>query len=307
LAEGREIGRKRTLRNEGTLVVCLSQSAIRSDSESVLVGIAQGLLCAIPESVFLMINSYSLHCDASGGHDHGFIVVAGYLSTFEKWLVFMKEWNILLGTYNVPYFHMMEFAQSKGPFTTWKGDEPRRVAFLSKAAGIIREHVERSYATLVEYDGFSKIAARYPLKEIAGNPYSLAARTCAARASEYIHDPTMDVAYIFEDGDEGKGELLRVMHRDGYSAPIFRPSRNQVINGKAVKGLVTLQAADFAAYELRKVFRDDPNCERWPIERYRKSLAVLAEIPGELADWGHYGELELVEMCKKINAKRQGK
>ena len=73
-----------------------------------------------------------------------------------------------------------------------------------------------------------------------------------------------------------------------------------------VRGLVTLQAADFASYELRKVFRDDP-CEQWPTERYRKSLAALAEIPGELADWGRYGEKELAEMCKKIGAKRQGK
>ncbi len=51
-----------------------------------------------------MISSYSLYCDAAGGKDHGFIVVAGYLSTYEKWLAFNREWNILIAAYDLRTF-----------------------------------------------------------------------------------------------------------------------------------------------------------------------------------------------------------
>ena len=246
-----------------------------------------------------MISSYSLYCDAAGGKDHGFIVVAGYLSTYEKWLAFNREWNLLLGAYDLPYFHMKEFAQSKGPFVRWK-DENRRAAFLSRAAGTIKNHVLRSFACLAEFDVFAKVCEDHSLKELAGCPYALAARSCVAKAGNCLEGAGSDVSYIFEDGDEGRGELMRIMERDGYPAPIFRPSRDRVKNGRLVRGLVPLQAADFAAYEIRKHIVDDP-AELWPIEKYRKSIAALARVPSAGSDdWGRFREQELISLCEKL-------
>jgi hypothetical protein len=73
-----------------------SQSAFVCDSNSALVGLAQALQCASSEAIFAMMNPYTLYCDAAGGKNHGFIVVAGYLSTFVKWMAFTAEWNLLL-------------------------------------------------------------------------------------------------------------------------------------------------------------------------------------------------------------------
>jgi hypothetical protein len=80
------------------------------------------------------MSSYYLYCDAGGGKDHGFIVVAGYLSTFDRWGAFTKEWNELLARFDIPYFHMKKFSQFKAPFDTepWK-DEKRRARFLGSA------------------------------------------------------------------------------------------------------------------------------------------------------------------------------
>jgi hypothetical protein len=103
---------------------------------------------------------------------------------------------------------------------------------------------------------------------------------------------------VFDDGDEGKGELMRILERDGYPLPIFRPSRDQVNkHGQKIRGVVPLQAADFAAYEMRKVFKDDPT-ESWPLDRYRKSLRALAQVVSEDEDWGRWKERDLVELCK---------
>jgi hypothetical protein len=124
-----------------------SHSAIIG-SESVLIGLAQALFCE-PDSLFAMISSYSLYCDAAGGKDHGFIVVAGYLSTYEKWLAFNREWNILLGTVDLPYFHMKEFAQSRGPFADWKDDErgSSRDTFCGRSRVLLSSKYTRRWAS----------------------------------------------------------------------------------------------------------------------------------------------------------------
>jgi hypothetical protein len=237
--------------------------------------LADSIGCSSPEDVYAMIDSYALYCDAAGGEDHGFIVVAGYLSTLSKWRDFAEDWKYLLATYDLPYFHMKEFAQSKGPFVSWKDDEPKRARFLSKAAMIIQQNVQRGFAHMVEFDLFNRLDKRFCLTEHLGCPYSLAAMSCAARARKILR--RNDVTYIFEDGDKGKGYLMRLMEAEGFPAPVFRPSRDQKRKHGIVKGVIQLQAADFAAYELRKVFKDDPN-EVWPLEKYRKSLHALSQV-----------------------------
>jgi hypothetical protein len=245
-----------------------------------------------------MMSAYSLYCDAAGGEDHGFIVVAGYLSNCDKWQMFEEEWKILLAENGLPYFHMKEFAQSKGPFANWKDDEDRRASFLSKAAQIIKNRVLRSFACLVEFSVFDSVAARYPLKDLAGNPYALAGRSCVAKAGNSLEGVGSDVTYVFEDGDKGKGELMRIMERDGYPLPVFRPSRDRIVKGNLIRGVIPLQAADFAAYEIRKHISEDPE-ELKPLEKYRKSIAALAGIPSSASDdWGKFREQELIDLCK---------
>jgi hypothetical protein len=246
-----------------------------------------------------MMNSYTLYCDAAGGKDHGFIVVAGFLSTFSRWMAFAAEWNLLLAAYNLPYFHMKEFSQSRGVFSGWDKDEDLRKKFLSRASVIIKKHVERSFACVVSLDSFHRVNQIYRLDQVAGVPYSLAARNCVAKAANYLQN--RDASYVFEDGDKGKGELMRLMERDGYPSPIFRPSRDIYIKSRLVKGLVQLQSADFAAYEVRKAFKDNP-AETWPINKYRKSLQALATIESDIEDWGKYREQELIALCKANSA-----
>jgi hypothetical protein len=191
---------------------------------------------------------------------------------------------------------MKEFSQSTGPFVGWDKREDRRRSFLSKAASIIATHVERSFGCIVEFDIFDRVNKRYRLDEVAGVPYSLAGINCVAKAGNALLG--RNVAYVFEDGDKGKGELMRIMGQEGYPSPYFSPSRDIQKNGRVVKGIVQLQASDFAAYELRKVFKDDPT-EAWPLEKYRKSLRMLASIGASDPNaWSKFREKELVALCK---------
>jgi hypothetical protein len=266
-----------------------------SQSVSGLNEVSEALQLELTDSVIIMSANY-LYCDAAGGQDHGFIVVAGYLASFDDWNRFTADWNELLATYGLPYFHMKEFAHCKGPFGDSWTEEAKRARFLSKAAAIIAQYVRQGISAIVEFDSFNRVNATYRLDEVVGVPYSLAGRTCAAKASRFTSDGA-GATYIFDDGDEGRGDLMRVMGRDNYPSPIFRPSRDRWKNDRLVRGVVPLQAADFAAYELRKAHKDDP-MESWPVHKYRKSLQALGGIP---SDWGHYTESDLIELCTKAS------
>jgi hypothetical protein len=77
------------------------------------------------EALFVMLTLYS---DCSGsGQDGGTTVVAGWLASGEMWHRFECEWAWILRRYEVPYFHMKEFAHSTGAFAVgWKGENDKR-------------------------------------------------------------------------------------------------------------------------------------------------------------------------------------
>jgi len=92
-----------------------------------------------PDNIFGMF--YTSYFDESGGLDHGFIAVCGWLASVERWQRFEKEWKLLLSFHDVPYFHMKELAHFNGPYEKWLGKviTSPRTEFLKEAAGIIRK------------------------------------------------------------------------------------------------------------------------------------------------------------------------
>lgn len=75
-----------------------------------------------PKTLFVMFTPY-FDCSRSGQGD-GIVVVSGWLSTVEKWEQFTFDWKLVLARFNVPYFHMKEFAHSVIAYAEgWKGEE----------------------------------------------------------------------------------------------------------------------------------------------------------------------------------------
>ena len=243
------------------------------------------------DSLFGMFTCYF---DASGGRDRGIIIVAGWLSTVARWEQFDADWRLLLARYHLPYFHMKEFAHSTGPFEKWKGIEVKRTMFLRRAVDVIATNVDHGFCCLVRHSDFDQVNARYGLSEDFGNPYSLAARSCIAEANKWVRKrkrtDEIQVEYIFDDGDKGKGLLISFMEKEkpGLPLPIFKPSRDR----QGMKGLTQLQAADFAAYELLKAH---DAVQSGPFHKYRRSMVALARIPA----WRkQYTKAGLISLCK---------
>jgi len=89
------------------------------------------------------------------------------------------------------------------------------------------------------------------------------------------------------------------MLEDGYPPPIYKPSRDRPAkDGTLASRMLPLQAADLAAYELRKGwddFGDATTIEE--VERYRKSFRGVGAALNQ-GDWGRCSADDLRQICK---------
>ena len=96
---------------------------------------------------------------------------------------------------------------------------------------------------------------------------------------------------IFHQGTKGHELLSDLILEELRFTPIFRSASEQ----EGPRPVVPLQVADFLAYEVRKVRKDDPN-ETRPIEKHRMSARMLISVDN---DWGQFTEQDLITMCEK--------
>jgi hypothetical protein len=210
--------------------------------------------------------------------------VCGWVTTAEQWQEFEYGWRLLLAKYDVPYFHMREYAHSIGPFAKWKGKEGTRRAFMRDAAQIIVDTIQRGFVCGVSNEMFEEYDRVFELRSKFRSPYALAGRTCANLVVEWASTPTTfprnDIEYVFEDGAPDKGGLIDAMKlTPRLPAPLFQPGRDQKPTRKSAtgkRGVVHLQASDYLAYELSKFTREHQAIKVDP-SNFRASLGVLPE------------------------------
>lgn len=243
--------------------------------------------------------------DEAGDKQCGFTFVCGWISNVELWERFECDWKILLGSHNLPYFHMKEFSQSTGLFRKFKSNEGSRRKFLGQAADIIHSVAQRAFICGVHHDAFTKLHEEYPVS--FNTPYALAGRTCIAWANAWsrLAGQSGDLEYVFDDGGPDKGGLIASLARHPeLSSPIFRPSRDVLgKKGNVRVGVVQLQAADYLAYEIRKFIADHPKYksgERMP----RVSLSILRQTPADIKLFGYE---RLSKMCQLAGLVRKDK
>jgi predicted transposase YbfD/YdcC len=119
--------------------------------------------------------------DASGSSKDpacGTVTVAGFIATETHWKRFEHSWNAALRAEDVSSFSMKHFAHFKKDFAKgWQGNEPRRVAFLTKLAQITKRHVRRSFCRSVDLEEYRYVDTKYALSEHGPGPYAICAAT----------------------------------------------------------------------------------------------------------------------------------
>lgn len=241
-----------------------------------------------------LVGMFQAYFDESGGADHGFITVCGWVASVERWRQFESDWKAMLAQFDVPYFHLKELSQCRGPYSKWFGQKSaERDALFVEAARIIRGTVERAFLCAVWYNAFLKVNERFYLKKHQRSPYAIAGRFCIARANDYVQGQgrtLRDIVYVFEDGGPDVGGLVDLVKRSDLKLPSFESSRDTANQFATVQ----LQAADYLAYELRKAVVDHRDPFTKP-EMFRKSFQAFF---GCEADQGNYDEQGLLDLCE---------
>lgn len=195
--------------------------------------------------------------DASGHEDDPncrVVTVAGFISTYDKWRKFERDWAQALAAESVTLFHMKEFAHSTGEFRNWRGDEERRRRFLGTLIRILQRRTLKAVAATLLLDHYRALDRELQMREYVGTPYEVAAQFAAmyVRGWGKRHRPKDAIINVFEKGDDQQAGLQRSFSLYFSGAfdepPVYVDKRSEV-------GL-PLQAADLIAYEHAKAFND---------------------------------------------------
>ena len=147
---------------------------------------------------------YSAYFDASGKKDtHVSITVAGAVAPLKKWTRFERDWKEVLNEYGVSKFHATDFASSFGEYRDWKGDKPRRSAFLRRLGHVIKSSTNKLFIVTVEMGAWRSVNDQFLLAEAFQSPYAIAGYSVIHMVRRWaerkgIRSP---ITYIFEDGD----------------------------------------------------------------------------------------------------------
>jgi len=256
-----------------------------------------------PDVTFAMLTAYF---DEGISDKQAFLVVAGWLSDVRNWEQFESDWRIFLAHYNVPYFHMKEYSQSKGPFAKWEDKQwsGTRRNFIHDAAEIISGCVKWGFISHVSYAVFWRINERYRLTERFHSPYALAGWSGISLVNDWCErqQNMADIKYVFEDGGPDiAGLVYSVKETPNFlQIPAFESSRDVRSNRKfphGKRGLVQLQAADYLAYETRRGITN--------LQDKRPSRKSARALPFHKIDTLVYTDTGLVNTCKKLNIQKR--
>jgi hypothetical protein len=181
---------------------------------------------------------------------------------------------------------------SIGEFASWKGAKPLRDRFLGDLLRVIRDYVDNSFAMALYIRDYIAVNREYCLREWA-HPYALAGAHCIGMTKAWAIKRGYDISaidHVFEDGDEGKGDLFQISSRHLSVDPIFKPKDWSVV----------FQAADLIAYEHYKAHLKILEVgERMAgVEDFRIPFQSLVSIPGSMG-WGVVKRENLIGDCQK--------
>jgi len=205
-----------------------------------------------------------LYVDDSGKTDQSPVqILAGYLSTAERWAAFSIEWQELLDEAGLDAFRMAAAWRLARPY--WNRGPLRRDRLIVQMVDCIKRHVEMAFVSSVPFEGFDRYLdmTQKPYSHPLGRPYFMGFFAILMQvyehAFQYRADQRIDV--IFEEqGGESERYVLSAMES-------FRRIASQRYGDLVIptptfqndKDALPLQASDMLAWLVR---RDAVNAAR---------------------------------------------
>jgi hypothetical protein len=210
------------------------------------------------------------------------------MAPISDWVDFVPHWDAMLAMPpRLEYFNMNEAARLRGQFYSWS--ETRRNERVALAYKTIEERIAYQVSVILELEPYSQIFTPDWIEESSLNPYYFAFYAVingVAREQKHygLHNP---VEFVFDEQAMEKEKIITAW--DALKANGPADSRDLIGNVPAFlddKKFKPLQAADFAAWWIRKLATDEPD----GVERVEMPWESSRRIPGFQF---HYGEARL--------------
>jgi hypothetical protein len=185
--------------------------------------------------------------------------VGGYVAENERWQGdFLPMWDMTMATHGVPYLHMSKFADPNGPYKKWlpPGDpvkEQEKKQFLSACAFAIGTTGLKGFGATVRLADVERFNRDMGLKI---DPYALGVYACAIEIDGMY--PSGPIEVFFDRANKISSKLAvakRYAETDEfYPGLMDKIAFHALPKGMTFRDVKPVQAADFAAYELRKSY-----------------------------------------------------
>jgi hypothetical protein len=177
-----------------------------------------------------------------------FVGMAGLIAPAHNWQRFETKWKAALQKFQIPHFHMVEFAGFKGEFEGWS--EIKRRNLMSRLLTIIDVTYGYPFGSVIPLDVYRSLSPERQKR--FKDPYFLAFMDCIIAAAMLMapHAPDEKMALVFSEQRQFRAHALRLYDHAQrtfrnmmkVTTPIFRDMRE----------IGPLQAADLVAYEFYK-------------------------------------------------------
>lgn len=237
----------------------------------------------------MILKAYHGYMDESGTHDQSDVIaVAGYLSTYEGWDEWFKEWDPMMRHYAVKDFHMNQFEARRGEFDWrnywwWPWADETRVRFIERVTNICQRHTIIGLGCAVireQYEGILTDTIQGDLR----HPYYFCLYACLNMLLNYPHPQLEGIKPVHFLFDQKKGKF-RVgdakISWEAHAQDFFQRIKSGLDPKGKIIGSITfgsrheypqLRAADLIVYEAAKLARQ---LSKEPDRPIRKSMEVL--------------------------------
>lgn len=184
-----------------------------------------------------------------------FVGIAGLIAPVTSWEIFERKWKETLKVFEIPYFHMKEFAHSEKTFKGWKEKEAKRRKLFENLMSNIETTHSLPFGAIIPMEDFRSFTKEQ--QDYFYDPYFLCFQSVVAACSSSIANfrgvsAEEKVALIFSDQVEFRNRALQIYKIVEATNSYVRRSMPPVF--RDMRETVPLQAADIIAYEMYKEF-----------------------------------------------------
>jgi hypothetical protein len=170
-----------------------------------------GLVCGLPSKTRgsrLMLMLKAFVDDSHSGHTGPVFVLAGYISTAEKWAAFTDRWQMLLdGPPKLEYFKMKEAFRLEDQFRGWSA--PDRDERLTAMALAINDYAMEGMISIIPSEPYDRLFRGKFRDPMFDRPYFYSLYGIMVATIQYLSERKIDgrVDFIFDKGNDSEAKI----------------------------------------------------------------------------------------------------